>query len=648
MGLAALPGLLTLFLSLNAGGFYPGAQGAAVVVLALIVALRMAFVRNPFAGLSRPLQVTVGALAAYSLWSLLSSRWSHSPARATLEFDLANVYLLTVLLIGSTARSHRRMRLTVLLTWGSMLIVCLVALATRLRPDLFPIPQNLSPDRLAYPLTYWNALGLFAGMGMTLALYFASSTREPRTIRVLATSTLPIFGVTILLTYSRSAIIIGAAGLIVYSLLARPRGLPAALIAGIPTCTFAIADTYQAKLISNASVSPAAVQQGQHLMVSILIACGAAALARVALVELDTRLANMAMSPTRRQNARILLAFACTVALVGTVIGFGGQISKQWSNFTKQDSTLGDNDVRNRIDDIRIGSRLPGWKIAIQAFDRNQFHGVGAGTFPVDYYQLRTTGGVAIEAHSIYLEAMSDLGIVGLTLIVVALATLIGACFVRARRSARSLWIAVGVIASVWALHAAVDWDWEMPAVTLPVFALAATALTRRGGGARLRRRYELALRLVVGVLALALLVTAGRISASDRDLNRSVAEFNEGNCPAAVADAHATISALSSRPQPYQIIGLCDVVSGHPAQAAAWVSQAVARDPGNWIYRYSLGVAHAAVGQDPQPALRQARALDPLETLIATTAQTFKGRSPRRLEQAAKRVEMLVTETDE
>ncbi len=96
--------------------------------------------------------------------------------------------------------------------------------------------------------------------------------------------------------------------------------------------------------------------------------------------------------------------------LVGTVIGFGGQISKQWSNFTKQDSTLGDNDVRNRINDIRIGGRLPGWNIAIQAFDHNPFHGVGAGTFPVDYYQLRKTGGVAIEAHSIYLEAMSDLG----------------------------------------------------------------------------------------------------------------------------------------------------------------------------------------------------------------------------------------------
>jgi hypothetical protein len=243
---------------------------------------------------------------------------------------------------------------------------------------------------------------------------------------------------------------------------------------------------------------------------------------------------------------------------------------------------------------------------------------------------------------------MSDLGLVGLVAIVCALLMLIGSCFVRSRRASRSLWIAVGVIGVVWALHAAVDWDWEMPAVTLPVFALLATGLARRGGGARLRRRYEIPLRVVVGVLAVVVIVTAGRISLSDREVNRSVAHFNTGNCPAAVADARAAISVLGSRPQPYQIIGLCDVVTGHPAQAAAWVSQAMARDPGNWIYPYSLGIARAAVGQDPQPALRQAAQLDPLETMIYTTARALRGRNIHHLKQAAQHVEMLVTETDE
>ena len=296
LALAALPGALTVFMSFNAGGFYPGAQGVVVAVLAGAVALRMAFVRDAFAGFGWPLRIGVGALVCYSLWSLLSARWSHSPGRALLDFNLVNVYLFALILFGSSARSHRRVRWMIVLTWLSMLSVCVVALATRLRPDLFPIPPNMVPIGSAYPLTYWNALGLFGDIGLTLGLYLASSTREPRAMRVLATAALPVFCVTILLTYSRSAIILGAVGLILFALLARPRGLPGALIAGVPTSAFMIAETYQAKLISNASTSPAAVLEGRHLTTSLLVACAAAALARVALLELDTRLANMAMS----------------------------------------------------------------------------------------------------------------------------------------------------------------------------------------------------------------------------------------------------------------------------------------------------------------------------------------------------------------
>src|ERR1700716_196413 len=75
VALAALPGLLTVYLSFNAGGYFPGAQGAVAAVLAGTVALRMAFARDAFAGFGRPLQIGVGALGVYSLWCLISSRW---------------------------------------------------------------------------------------------------------------------------------------------------------------------------------------------------------------------------------------------------------------------------------------------------------------------------------------------------------------------------------------------------------------------------------------------------------------------------------------------------------------------------------------------------------------------------------------------
>lgn len=644
LALAALPGALTVFMSFNAGGFYPGAQGVVVAVLAGIVALRMAFVRDPFAGFGWPLRIGIVALAGYSLWSLLSAHWSHSPGRALLDFNLVNVYVFALILFGSSARSHRRVRWTVVLTWLSMLFVCIAALATRLRPDLFPIPPNMSPDRLAYPLTYWNALGLFGDIGLTLGLYLASSTREPRTLRVLATATLPLFGVTILLTFSRSAIVLGVAGLILFAILARPRGLPGALIAGVPTSAFMIAETYQAKLISNASTSTAAALEGRHLTTSLLAACAAAALARIALFELDARLARMAMSSRRRHNARILLALTCGLTAFTLGVAFSGQITHQWNNFTKADSTLGDTDVRQRINDISIASRLPGWKIAIKSFDSDPLHGLGAGTFSIDYYRLRPSAGVALQAHSLYLEAMAELGIVGLVAIVSVIALLIGACLVRSRRSSRSLWIALGVIALVWAVHAGVDWDWEMPAVTMPVFALAGAGLARRGNRTRLHPRYEIALRTLIALAAVAAVVVAVRTTLSDEHLDTAVAAFNAGDCPAAVTEARATIAAVSSRPQPYQIIGLCDVVLDDPQPAVGLLNQAVTRDPQSWLYQYSLAIAQAAVGQDPRPALERAEVLDPLEPMMQTAANAFSGDNPRRWERAAPHVEMLVT----
>src|SRR5579875_3564338 len=61
--LAALPGLLTVYLSFNSGGFFAGAQGAVVAVLATTVAVRMAVLREPFAGFSRALVVAIAGLS---------------------------------------------------------------------------------------------------------------------------------------------------------------------------------------------------------------------------------------------------------------------------------------------------------------------------------------------------------------------------------------------------------------------------------------------------------------------------------------------------------------------------------------------------------------------------------------------------------
>ena len=646
LSLAALPGLLTLYLSFNSGGFFASATGVAVAVLAATVAVRMALVKDVFAGFSRPLLVAVGALGVYSLWSLISMRWSHSPARALIAFDLANVYLFALILFGSWARSERQVRWTMILTWLSMLAVCVASLATRLRPDVFPLPSN-GESRLWFPLTYTDALGLFALLGMLLAAHLASGTREPSGLRILASGAIPVFAVTILLTYSRSALLLVPVALVAYLLLARPRGALSALLASGPTSAFAVVAAYHAKLISNGVTSAAGVHQGQSLTTSIVAACVAAAALRALLLKLDGRMDRISAPAWRRWNLRIALACLCAIAVLGGVAGLSGQLAHTWRTFTQQNTAFVTPDARARFNNINISlaERRPNWTVALKVFDEKPVNGDGAGTFAIDWYRLRPNQVVSLQAHSLYLGAMSELGVVGLAALLVALVVVVGAGFARARGAgSRSLWVAIGLTGLVWAIHAGTDWDWQMPAVTLPVFVLGACALARRGGTVPMRPRTEMVLRVSVCLIASGAAITAIRTAISDAQLGRGVRAFNQGHCAAATADARASISALPSLPEPYAILGYCQLRSGSPAAAVADMRKAVKRDPRNWVYYYGLSIADASARRDPLFAIRQAELLNPREPLLQEVAGSFEGDNPTRWQEVANLSPMLVS----
>jgi O-antigen ligase len=76
------------------------------------------------------------------------------------------------------------------------------------------------------------------------------------------------------------------------------------------------------------------------------------------------------------------------------------------------------------------------------------------------------------DTHSLEVEMAAELGLVGL----LAFAIMVAGVALSARRALlhhRAL--AAGPCAALlaWFLHASIDWDWELPAVTLPAIALA-------------------------------------------------------------------------------------------------------------------------------------------------------------------------------
>jgi hypothetical protein len=152
-----------------------------------------------------------------------------------------------------------------------------------------------------------------------------------------------------------------------------------------------------------------------------------------------------------------------------------------------------------------------------------------------------------------------------------------------------------------------------MPAVTLWVFAAGGVGLA---ASARERRRPPVpgpVLRLVVAVGLIALAITPALVALSQMHLTDARDSADAGDCTAALDAALASTGVLGIRPEPYEVLGYCDLGADEPELAASAFQAAVARDPQNWRYHYGLAIARAADGRDPRPTARRARRLNPL-----------------------------------
>jgi O-antigen ligase len=119
-------------------------------------------------------------------------------------------------------------------------------------------------------------------------------------------------------------------------------------------------------------------------------------------------------------------------------------------------------------------NRYAYWKVAVRAFGDHPVAGVGSGGFQAEWLRERPFREPVRDAHSLYLETPAELGLVGLALLL----ALIGSVAVAARRALPPYAGPVAALAA-FALHAGVDWDWELPALSLVALVLAGLVLAR-------------------------------------------------------------------------------------------------------------------------------------------------------------------------
>jgi O-Antigen ligase len=424
---AAVPFVLVPALGVTQGGFLPGAWVWAGALAAWAVALAVVFDDDVgVLGRAWPwLLFGCGLLA----WTAASTAWSVRGTQSILDARRTLCYTAVILALVALARRGAD-RTLVVVTHAAVTFVIVYALAGYLLGSRKPL--EFEGYTLSDPLGYANAVGILAALGILLGLGICALSMSALA-RAASAATVPVLALALELSNSTGSWVALALGLCVALVLAQSPSnfMRAAAAAAVPAGV-------SVALAWRSGLSTLAVPRFDGLVVA-LAAVGCAVLA-------GALGASLTRSPSwTRPWTRALLT--CAVLVVG--VAMAGLVA------------------------YGRGSqpRASYYEVAWHQYRAHPVLGAGAGTFA--YYWANSgkvvSEGGALDAHSLYLETLAELGPVGLVLLLMLLVYPLRLA-VRFR-DARYVPPAAAAYVAFLA-HAGLDWDWEMPVVVVAALSL--------------------------------------------------------------------------------------------------------------------------------------------------------------------------------
>lgn len=455
----------TVILAFFSGGYFDRPRIGAAIVAWGLVALAAIFGRQPLPR-STAGRVALAGLIGFCAWTALSISWAPLAGRAEDDLQRLLLYLGAFLAAMAWFRDARVRRWVEPAVAFGVLVVIVYGLSERLLPGLIELDRSrTSSGRLEQPVTYWNALGLLAVVGLLLAIRVAGAPERPRALRGAAAAAGVPIALGVYLSFARGALAALAVGLLVIVALAPGIRLQLrAIVAVLGAGTFVVLVASRLPTVESLPLH-AQGDSGDGLIALAALLIGCAAAPTIALATSRRRLPAPRLPASR---AVTVLTASVLVMLAGGVVvaAFEG----------KPDSV---SPVQG-ADPGRLASidtnRYRYWDVALREFTRHPVAGLGSGGFSVVWLKERDRVDRAADAHSLYIETLSELGAVGF-LFLMLFGGGVAAALVRLYR--RDPGAAAGVTAAVvaWACHAGLDWDWEVPAATLPAVLLAACAV---------------------------------------------------------------------------------------------------------------------------------------------------------------------------
>jgi hypothetical protein len=451
-------------LAFFSGGYGVESQLVAAAVTLLVLAVLAATAPWPLVP-SPVALVALAALVGLAVWTGLSIDWSrirNLAADETAQLGLYASFFAAALVIVQE-RSVRRAAPIVLL--AGAVAVAGYALAGRLLPDLFPVALSLrAGSRIEQPLTYWNALGLLMTFGMLLAAAVASDARLGARVRAAACAAAVPCAVVLYLTFSRGSLVALAAGFVALFLV-RPRRaqlvVGAVVLAGA-TVLALVLQLLPAVLELEQDDTATQTSQGAIFLAALVVVTVAVAAAYARLTRPRPDEGPLELAPPLRRA----LAVGTLVAVVGVA----------WLIATGSEKTDPLPSSKERLTKVST-NRGEYWRVALGSFADDPLTGVGAGSYGVEWRRERESDDFAQDAHTLYLETLAELGLVGGLL----LAAFLGAVLLGVARSASDgadpMAPAAAACMAAFLVHVGLDWTWEFPALTLIALLFAAAAV---------------------------------------------------------------------------------------------------------------------------------------------------------------------------
>jgi hypothetical protein len=370
----------------------------------------------------------VGLLLAFTALTALSVVWSVQPDNSWQD---AGRMLAYSAVFGAAVALVRAAPTRWPAVLGGVTLAAVVVCGYALLTKVFPAGLDAHDiyARLQAPYGYWNAIGLTAAMGVIGCMWLGARRAGHALLSALAYPAMGLLLLTLMLAYSRGALIALAVGLALWFCIVplRLRGA-AVLLSGAVGAGLVVAWDFSRHALSADSVAlHARVIAGRQLGVLVVAMLIVLAIVGLAIGFSTGRLPGGRVSVQTRRNAGAILlsilalaVVAFAGALAASHRGFTGSISHGFHSLTNPHAAVPPN-TPGRL--TAIGSvRARYWNEALKIFQANPVLGTGARSYGTARLRYRTEDLEAKDAHGFLVQTLADLGLVGLALALALLA----------------------------------------------------------------------------------------------------------------------------------------------------------------------------------------------------------------------------------